>query len=94
MASPNEAVQTVEPGVAQVVPVDYPTLPADDYIIVKTTAVAINPTDFKHIDIAGQFSCTGCIVGCDYAGIVEKVGSGVVKPFKKGDRIAGVVNGS
>ncbi|CAM1507341.1 Fc.00g069820.m01.CDS01 [Cosmosporella sp. VM-42] len=94
MPSPNEAVKIIEPGFVQIVPVDYPTLPADDYIIVKTMAVGLNPTDWKHIDSTGVFSCVGCTVGCDYAGIVEKVGPGVVKRFKKGDRIAGVVNGS
>lgn len=29
----------------------------------------------------------------DYAGIVEEVGTKVTKPFKKGDRISGVVHG-
>lgn len=38
--------------------------------------------------------CTpGCIVGCDYAGIVEEVGSKVTKEWKKGDRIAGFTHG-
>ena len=62
----------------------------DDYILVKTEAVALNPTDWKHIDFA---STRGALSGCDYAGIVEDVGPKVTKPFKKGDRITGFVHG-
>jgi NADPH:quinone reductase-like Zn-dependent oxidoreductase len=32
-------------------------------------------------------------IGCDYAGIVEEVGSKVTKPFKKGDRVCGFAHG-
>ena len=46
--------------------------------------VALNPTDWRHIDFV---SCNGATVGCDYAGIVEAVGPNVNKPFKKGDRV-------
>jgi NADPH:quinone reductase-like Zn-dependent oxidoreductase len=65
----------------------------DDYMLVKTVAVALNPTDWKHV--AGIFSGApeGGTIGCDYAGIVEKVGKAVTKPFKKGDRIAGCAHG-
>ncbi|TEA18859.1 Protein TOXD [Colletotrichum sidae] len=90
----NQAVKTVEAGVAKVVDASIPKLPADDYILVKTTAVAINPTDWKHVDLADKAGCVGIWVGCDYAGIVEEVGSAVSKGFKKGDRICGPVNGS
>jgi len=62
----------------------------DDYILVKTIALALNPTDWTSIDAVGD---DGTIVGCDYAGIVEKVGSAVKKNFKKGDRIAGFAHG-
>lgn len=62
----------------------------DDYILVKTVSVALNPTDWKHIDFV---SPVGCLVGCDYAGIVEAVGKDVKKPFKKGDRICGFSHG-
>ncbi|KAJ5890494.1 uncharacterized protein N7473_006722 [Penicillium subrubescens] len=67
-----------------------PELP-DNYILVKTKAVALNPTDWRHIDFV---SCNGATVGCDYSGIVEAVGAGVKKSFKKGDRVAGFVHGS
>ncbi|KAJ5985460.1 hypothetical protein N7522_012656 [Penicillium canescens] len=67
-----------------------PELP-DNYILVKTKAVALNPTDWRHIDFV---PCKGAVVGCDYAGIVEAVGPQVKKAFKKGDRVAGFVHGS
>lgn len=68
-----------------------PTL-KPDYILVKVKAVALNPTDWKHI--VGARAPDGTTVGCDYAGIVEEVGPKVTKAFKKGDRIFGVAHGS
>ncbi|KAJ4300629.1 hypothetical protein N0V88_003313 [Collariella sp. IMI 366227] len=93
MAVPTEikAVVITRPGTAEVKTVPLPTLP-DDYILVRTTAVALNPTDWKHVQGVGQN--TGSIVGCDYAGVVEQVGSKVTKAFAKGDRVAGMVHGS
>lgn len=32
-------------------------------------------------------------IGCDYAGIVEEVGSKVTKGFKKGDKVCGFAHG-
>ncbi|KAJ5336904.1 oxidoreductase [Penicillium brevicompactum] len=75
-----------------------PEMP-NDYILVKTKAgiylrkcvpVALNPTDWKHVYFV---DCTGCIVGCDYAGVVESVGSQVQKSWKRGDRVAGFTHG-
>lgn len=63
----------------------------DDYILVKVKAVALNPTDWKHVDYMNLSK--GARIGCDYAGIVEEVGSKVTKPFKKGDRVAGFAHG-
>lgn len=62
----------------------------DGYIKVKTFAVALNPTDWKHIDFRAD---AGAIVGCDYSGTVEEVGAGVTH-LQPGDRVAGVVHGS
>lgn len=63
----------------------------DGYILVKTVAVALNPTDWKHIDF---MATEGALVGCDYAGTVEEVGKGVTKQWKKGDKICGFAHGS
>lgn len=89
----NQAVKIVEQGNAQVVDVPLPELP-HGYMLVKVTAVAINPTDWKHIEYADSIPCVGSTVGCDYAGVVEQVGEGGSKVFKKGDRVTGLINGS
>lgn len=62
-----------------------------DYVLIKTVAVALNPTDWKHI--AGGLAADGGLSGCDYSGIVEEVGSSVTKLWKIGDRICGVTHG-
>lgn len=63
----------------------------DDYILVKTAAIALNPTDWKHA--AFGLAADGCLSGCDFSGTVEEVGPAVTKSFSKGDRIAGVAHG-
>jgi NADPH:quinone reductase-like Zn-dependent oxidoreductase len=62
----------------------------DEYILVKTKAVALNPTDWKGVE--GR-PAPGAIAGCDYAGVVEEIGSKVTTPFKVGDRVAGICRG-
>ncbi|KAF2825388.1 oxidoreductase-like protein, partial [Ophiobolus disseminans] len=69
--------------------VPLPKLTADNWVLVKTKAVALNPTDWKNIDRANS---PGAIAGCDYAGVVEEVGQGVGS-LKIGDRVAGFVRG-
>jgi len=86
----NHAIIIKGAGKAELVEASIPSL-REDYILVKVKAVALNPTDVLHIDYLAP---VGALVGCDYAGIVEEVGAKVTKPFKKGDRIAGVAHGS
>ncbi|KAF7551757.1 hypothetical protein G7Z17_g4813 [Cylindrodendrum hubeiense] len=62
----------------------------DDWILVKTKAVALNPADWKLIDYG--LANAGSRLGCDYAGVVEEIGSKVTE-FKKGDRVAGFCHG-
>ena len=76
-------------GRAVVKPVPIPKL-RDDYILVRTVAIALNPTDWTTIDAKGD---DGTIVGCDYAGVVEAVGPAVTKDLKQGDRVAGMAHG-
>jgi NADPH:quinone reductase-like Zn-dependent oxidoreductase len=92
--SKNQAVVVLKPHEAGVVDVPYPELVADDHMIVRTTALAINPTDWKHVGFEGEWSSEGLGCGFDYAGIVEHVGPAVTKGFKKGDRVAGCAQGS
>ncbi|KAJ6436751.1 ribonuclease H [Purpureocillium lavendulum] len=54
-------------------------------------AVAVNPCDWKQVDGLGS---PGTLLGCDYAGVVEEVASGVHKIFEKGDRVCGIVHGA
>lgn len=64
----------------------------DDTILVKPMAIALNPTDWKHI--AYGRAKDGCIIGCDYAGVVEAVGKAVTKSWQPGDRVFGCGHGS
>ncbi|KAI1268913.1 putative alcohol dehydrogenase [Xylariaceae sp. FL1019] len=63
----------------------------DEWVLVKTKAVAVNPTDWKHVDFS--WTNVGSRIGCDYAGIVVAVGSKVAG-LEKGDRVAGFCQGS
>jgi NADPH:quinone reductase-like Zn-dependent oxidoreductase len=47
--SKNHAIVVQKAGEAQCQAVDLPKL-RDEYILVKVKAIAINPTDFKHVD--------------------------------------------
>ncbi|KAJ5933232.1 hypothetical protein N7516_007721 [Penicillium verrucosum] len=69
--------------------VPIPTISPDE-ILVKVKAVALNPTDFKHLDVV---SPRHSIIGCDYAGVVQQVGSAVKSGWAPGDRVAGAVHG-
>ena len=63
--------------------------PADNQVLVKIKAVAVNPVDtyvragMYSMDLPQPF-----VVGCDLAGVVEAVGPAVTK-FRKGDRVWG-----
>jgi NADPH:quinone reductase-like Zn-dependent oxidoreductase len=62
-------------------------------ILVKTVAVAINPTDHK---MPAAFPSPGAIIGCDFAGTITKLGDDVssISRLRVGDRVAGSVHGS
>lgn len=89
MASSNFGIIRESASKAALKPIAIPPLP-DDYILVQTAAVALNPTDWTTLDASGD---AGTLVGCDYAGVVLAVGSSVTKSFKVGDRVAGIGHG-
>ncbi|KAI8837928.1 alcohol dehydrogenase class-3 [Chytriomyces cf. hyalinus JEL632] len=84
------AIKIQGPGKASVTESKTPAL-RDDYILVNVAAVALNPTDWKHIDFLAP---VGSTVGCDYAGTVLAVGPKVSKQFKVGDRVWGMTHGA
>ena len=63
-----------------------------DYVLVDVKAVALNPTDWKHVYGDG-LNIAGLLSGCDYAGVVADVGPDCQKAWKKGDRICGFAHG-
>jgi NADPH:quinone reductase-like Zn-dependent oxidoreductase len=93
-AAQNRGLIVLEPSKTGVVDLPYPTLPGDDWMIVRTTAVAINPTDWKHAVGEGDMDASNLLLGFDYAGIVEEVGPSPLRPVKKGDRVAGMAHGT
>jgi NADPH:quinone reductase-like Zn-dependent oxidoreductase len=84
------AIVIKQAGEAEIREVSIPKL-RDDYINVKVHALALNPTDWKHVD---YLASPGARVGCDYVGVVEEAGKKVSKNFKKGDRVAGFTHGA
>jgi NADPH:quinone reductase-like Zn-dependent oxidoreductase len=80
----NQAVLKTDQGIAPL---------RTDSLLIRTKAVALNPTDWKHALLFSR-DCDGCVQGVDYAGIVEDVGEGPLsRHFKKGDRVAGSLHG-
>ncbi|KAK7538814.1 chaperonin 10-like protein [Phyllosticta citribraziliensis] len=83
-----KAIKIKTPGHAEVEDVSTPQI-RPGYVLVKTVAVALNPTDWKHIDFV---PCEGSTSGCDFAGVVQELGPGVTD-VAVGDRIAGFAHG-
>ena len=88
-----KAIAVAAGGGSEITTVSPPDL-REGYVLVRTTAVGLNPTDWKSADNLFGRPADGCRLGCDYAGVVEAVGPAVTKPFRVGDRIAGIVHGA
>lgn len=88
----NRGIVKTAQGKTELITIPIPRL-RDDYILVKTIAVALNPADWQ--DVLEPFTpgTTRTVMGIDFAGIVVEVGKNVTKNFKKGDRIAGMCHG-
>ncbi len=85
-----KAIVVNKPGKASLVRDRLKPVLREDYLLIKTHAIALNPTDWKHADLTQK---PGVLLGCDYAGVVEDVGPKVTKAFKRGDRVMGIVHG-
>lgn len=83
------AIVLERPGVVEIMNVPLPVV-RPPYALIKTTALSLHPIDPASIDYYGA---NGTIVGNDFAGIVEEVGSGVEQDLKPGDRVFGFVHG-
>ncbi|EHL01476.1 putative protein TOXD [Glarea lozoyensis 74030] len=93
MASPiNHGVVKLAVGEAKLSTIPIPKI-RDGYLLVKTAAVALNPTDWQTVDEENPPSTPPLLLGCDAAGVVVEVGKGINKPWKKGDRIACIAHG-
>ena len=92
MSSTRRALVIKSAGEVEVKDIARPSL-TDDRIIVKTKAVALNPTDWKTLfnprTTPEKPTNIGAILGCDYAGIVEEIGKNVTTSLKPGDKVAG-----
>lgn len=64
-------------------------LPAYDNLLVKVHAVALNPTDWKHVHL--KWLKPGVSTGSDFSGVV--VDSKGNSPYKVGERVAGFTRG-
>ncbi|KAF2211281.1 hypothetical protein CERZMDRAFT_85464 [Cercospora zeae-maydis SCOH1-5] len=84
-----KAIKITEKNTAEIREVPIPKL-RDDYMLVKVEAVALNPTDWKHIDRLGK---GGETVGVDLCGTILEIGPKVTRPWTKGSRIATFVHG-
>ncbi|KAI1066505.1 hypothetical protein LB506_008103 [Fusarium annulatum] len=62
-----------------------------EHVLIRTVAVALNPTDWKHAALG--IAADGNLLGCDFSGIVVEVGSAVTKPLRPGDEVLGVAHG-
>jgi aspyridone synthetase trans-acting enoyl reductase len=62
--------------------------PRDDEVLIKISAVALNPSDVKLVEHA---EIEGAVAGCDFAGTVTMVGRNVGKKLEVGDRVSAFV---
>ncbi|KAJ3529769.1 hypothetical protein NM688_g7808 [Phlebia brevispora] len=83
-----KALVTQADHMAAVQDISVPTIEEDE-ILVRTVAVAQNPTDWKFIR---TITNAGTICGCDWSGYVVQTGKNVTT-FAVGDHVAGFVHG-
>ena len=85
------AIQSTTLGVASIVEVPEPELKPNT-IIVRPTYIGNNPCDYLVTDME-LFFTPKQMLGCDYSGIVERIGSDVKTDLKPGDKVCGGLAG-
>jgi NADPH:quinone reductase-like Zn-dependent oxidoreductase len=88
MSSNEAAWLNAQKAPLEVKPAPYPT-PAEDELVIKNGAIAINPIDWigqESLSMAFSWIKPPFIMGTDAAGEVVQVGSSVTR-FKVGDRV-------
>ncbi|KAK3720779.1 hypothetical protein LTR37_003442 [Vermiconidia calcicola] len=83
------AIQSVALGRAEIVDVPEPELRSDS-ILVTPRYVANNLADWIGTDFEYLFT-ENQVLGCDYTGVVERIGSDAKTTLKPGDEVCGVV---
>ena len=78
----NRGIVKIAQGKAVLTEVPVPKL-ADDRILLRTIAVALNPTDYQTMDEAFKPGITRALLGCDVAGLVVEVGPKATKSLKR-----------
>lgn len=86
-----KAYKLFSKGVARVAEVPKPAL-RPEYMLIRVVCIALNPTDWKHVQETEVNGGAPLTVGCDFSGIVEEVGSAVTRKFKPGDRVCGLAH--
>lgn len=65
--------------------------PGNDEILVRVKHVALNPVDWKSVDLSPAIEATW---GCDFSGVVVEIGSSVGDAFSIGDAVCGCTLGN
>lgn len=79
-------------GVLEVCDAPLPTFYEPGMVMVKITAVALNPCDYK---MPSRFPSPGTLDGSDFAGTIVELGPGLTRSdLKIGDRVCGAVHAS
>ena len=88
----NRGIVKTAIGEAKLSTIPYPKV-RDGYLLVKTAAVALNPTDWQTVDESNPPGTPPLLLGCDAAGTVLEVGKGIRKRWEIGDRVACIAHG-
>ncbi|KAL8880456.1 MAG: hypothetical protein Q9198_002136 [Flavoplaca austrocitrina] len=85
------AVKIIAPGTMQVTEsVKVPRVKADE-VLVRVRCLGLNPVDAKSVDLSPT---VGATPGCDFAGDITAIGSGLTTSLGIGDSVCGAVFGN